>query len=35
MHKKGIIKLRELILQLAIQGKLVKQDNKDEPASKI
>ena len=31
----GIKKLRELILELAVQGLLVPQDPKDEPASKL
>lgn len=31
----GIIKLRELILTLAIQGKLVKQEPHDQPASEL
>ncbi|MBA3035807.1 MAG: restriction endonuclease subunit S [Desulfobacterium sp.] len=31
----GIKKLRELILTLAMHGKLVKQDSKDQPASKL
>tara|TARA_R110001599_G_scaffold319874_1_gene529757 strand:- start:7454 stop:9241 length:1788 start_codon:yes stop_codon:yes gene_type:complete len=31
----GIKKLRELILQLAVMGRLVKQDAEDEPASSI
>ena len=29
----GITKLRELILELAVRGKLVPQDDNDEPAS--
>jgi type I restriction enzyme S subunit len=32
---KGIEKLRELILQLAVHGKLVEQDPEDEPASEL
>ncbi|MDO6559404.1 restriction endonuclease subunit S [Paraglaciecola chathamensis] len=31
----GIIKLRELILELAVRGKLVPQDPNDEPASEL
>jgi type I restriction enzyme S subunit len=31
----GIRKLRELILELAVRGKLVPQDSKDEPASEL
>lgn len=31
----GIVRLRELILELAIQGKLVMQDSNDEPASSL
>lgn len=31
----GVRKLRELILELAVRGKLVPQDAKDEPASEL
>ena len=31
----GIAKLRELILELAVRGKLVPQDPEDEPAGKL
>ena len=31
----GIKKLRELILELAVRGKLVPQDESDEPASEL
>jgi len=31
----GVKKLRELILSLAMQGKLVKQDKKDQPAGEL
>jgi type I restriction enzyme S subunit len=32
-HQYGVQKLRELILELAVRGKLVEQDSNDEPAS--
>ena len=31
----GVKKLRELILELAVRGKLVPQDESDEPASEL
>ena len=31
----GVVRLRELILTLAVQGKLMPQDSNDEPASEL